>query len=125
MKDDKKTIVHKASINLIEGETLSDFERELRNAGSKYLSSNFGELCFWMQEVFSQKVIFEVEKANEGGYQYYALDYDRKDDGSFSINGLMEVKRKITFVADDKIQKQLAEVGDWEQTSKDFWRGVV
>ena len=98
--------VHKAAITLMDGETIAQFTKALKEAGSKYLSTklNLGQKDdVWCVEVFANKAVFDVYKAATTGQtpsasssKYYAVDYKR-DKGEFAFGDVMEVQRVTQF----------------------------
>jgi len=126
--------VHKAAITLMAGETVNQFTRALKEAGAKYLATklNLGPKDdVWCVEVFANKAVFDVYKAATTGptsapstTKYYSVDYKR-DKGDFVFGDVMEVQRMTQFKPKPGVAVKKCLVGDWFQTEKSFWSGVV
>ncbi len=140
-----KTIVavHKANIPLLKGESVHQFTNELSKAGREHVMKklNMTEKSgngAWMAEAFSGSVIFSTYKSDEPS-TYYACAYKRDEKGAFDFGSLVEVQRMTVFKPKEatvtkslnekpeevEVDKRLERFGDWIQTEKSFWGGVL
>jgi hypothetical protein len=101
-----EVIVHKASLALAKGESLSMFTQKLREAAGKAIALKLNltakNCSVYMVETFADSAVFDVTKRPvvEGGqyiYAYYALKYSRKADGTFEFSDTTEVERVTSF----------------------------
>jgi hypothetical protein len=112
-KIEHSVIVHKASIPLAKGESISQFTQKLSDAGRKALYQKLNLTPYsntvkdgsyssvYNIEAFAGSAVYEVYsyKGNGGGsdYKYYAMKYARNEAGDFSFSDLTEVVRTIGY----------------------------
>jgi hypothetical protein len=122
--------VHKASINLMKGETVGDFTRELGKSCREHLVTKLNLSTaddVWLSEAFAQKAVCHVYKSNKsgGGSGYYMVDYKRDKKGAFTFGTIQEAKRQTVYkpTSDVQINKSLNQ--GWEPVSKSLWDGIL
>lgn len=151
MSEEKTThdvVVHKGSITLADGESLSQFTSKLRDAGSKFMASKLNlmkDSSVYPIEIFGKSIVFDVYQYGpnvpaEKRQRFYAAAYTRKDSGDFEFSTMTEVERVTTYQAkqtavakskDAKTQSapeqraELTNAPGWVQTKKAFWAGVI
>jgi len=125
--------VRKAGIELKAGETLNDFTRELgvesRNHVLDKLNLPSESSGGYLDEVFSNYAVIIVwSDGVDYESNYYAVSYERKDDGEFEFGDIIEVERKTVFVQSNplegvtkSVQKKIC--GDW--VKKELWGGIL
>jgi hypothetical protein len=135
MSEERTVIVHKASVNLVGGESIHDFTHKLSSKGKEYVFKklNITKKTGWgyMVEAYGDKVVFEVTKRNpemSGVYKYYGVPYVRKD-GNFEFGELTEVE-KVTSFKPVKDSMSVTKSGSTveiklEDVEKDFWNGAI
>ena len=98
----RSVTVHKRDLPLLDGETLREFERSIRDEGGEFLKKelNLGkDDWLWPVDVFGASAVFEVTMSNDsgGGMKLYRVDFTRAADGSFAFTNPVEVRRVISF----------------------------
>jgi len=113
-----KTVVHKANVPMLKGETLRMFTQALSDSGSTYLRRKLNLLeqdGVYMLETMADQAVFEAYKTNgptgKPSCKYYALKFKRKSDGGFEFGESVEVHRvtqyePVTKAAEAPVQKE-------------------
>lgn len=97
----QKAIVHKASINLIGGESVYDFTQKVNVAGQKYLFQNLNlpkkDTYIYMREAYASSAVFSVSTGSysEGSrtHKLYGLAFKRDKNGAFTFSTPIEVEQ--------------------------------
>jgi len=136
-------VVHKAAIQLKSGESLRDYTKALSDAGKAHVAlkrniSGSKDYDVYMVEAFSKAAIFEVYRfgplpsPTTKRFQYYAVEYTRKDNGDFEFTGTTEVERVTRFepksatpVTKSRRQSFGEGSSQWQETGGSFWGGAA
>ena len=98
-------VVHKASVPLMNDESIHSFTMALRNAGAESMKTKLNltrKSDTYMVEAFGSTAIFNVYKYDgiglDTGPKYYAMSYSRDvKSGAFTFGDIVEVKRKTVY----------------------------
>ncbi len=100
MKDQESAIVHKATINLMGGESVHDFTAKVNKAGQDYLFQNLSipkkDSWVYMREAYADSAVFSVYKSSDGGgreNKLYGLTFKRDKNGAFTFSSPIEVEQ--------------------------------
>lgn len=100
MQKQENAIVHKATINLIGGESVHDFTSKVNKAGQDYLFQNLSipkkDSWVYMREAYAESAVFSVYKNSDGGgreSKLYGLTFKRDKNGAFSFSSPIEVEQ--------------------------------
>lgn len=99
-EDTMNVIVHKAEIQLLEGETISGFTQALCSAAHEYLKTKLSlgkEDWVYTTDVKAKVAVANVYK-REGKTSYWAVNYERDEKGTFSFSDLTEVRPVMSYV---------------------------
>jgi hypothetical protein len=105
MENQMAVVVHKASLPLMDGESLHDFNYKFSDAARKHLRQklNLGTKDdVWGVETFGDSAVFcvyydqSVTKVTPS-MRYYMVNFTRDGDGKFSFSSTTEVQRVTTF----------------------------
>lgn len=119
-------IVHKAALELMDGETVSMFTQALGEALRTYtknkLAMGKNDWC-WVSDVKAGEAVICVCKA-EQPTKYYSAKYERDEKGAFSFEGLTEVMPQVVYVP---VKQSLITKGAVEKLTveKGFWNNVL
>jgi len=143
-------LVQKA-ITLMSGESLYQYEENLRNAARDVVKRKYNlanDDGSYMAEVYDGASIWSVYKKNESPpHQYIMIEHTRDENGNFKFGGSMKVKRTTKYEPVGAVAKVTkgrwieAEASSKESTKsdegstekecgkeravkKDFWNGV-
>ncbi len=130
MKENKivNVAVHKATINLVAGESIGDFTSALRDALRQHVTKGMAKGDhMWMVEVFAAKAVYEVYKSsNEAGggptEEYWSVDWKREK-GVFSFGSSTEVQRHVAFKPKPGMSITKNDVDGWVE--KSLWGNVI
>jgi len=119
--------VHKASIKLMAGESVSDFTSELSRNLKEHLSSKVTKgTHIWPVEIFADTAVYEMYKydseSETSSEEYWSIEWSRDKD-MFSFGTQTEVQRNVSFKPKPGIAITKKEMGDWVE--KSFWGDVV
>lgn len=95
--------VHKATIELLEGESINDFTRNVSAAGRECIEEglSLGEKSsVYPIEVMPGKAVFEVYNGGAPSVDstcYYSVDYQRGSDGEIECSNVTPVRRVVSF----------------------------
>ncbi len=96
VKKMENAIVHKATINLMGSESVSDYTRKINRAGQDYLFQNLNlpkkDSWIYMREVYSDSAVFTVSKSGEGS-KLYGVTFTRDKNGAFTFSSPIEVEQ--------------------------------
>lgn len=93
-------IVHKAEIQLMDGETLNGFSQAICGAAAEYVKKNMSlgkEDWTYVADVKADVLVASVYK-REGKSSYWALKYARDEAGAFSFSDMTEVRPVMNYV---------------------------
>lgn len=131
-------LVHKAKINLVDGESIGDFTRDLSISAKEYIKTAKGnekDSYAYLIEAYSNKVVMSYY--GSGKDKYYSVSYSRDKNGNFSFSNIQEVKRVTTFkpannnVGQKSVKitksKDENELLGWEtvDVKKSFWGNLL
>lgn len=127
-------IVHKAAIELMTGETLSQFTAALNGALREYLKSKLGlgKLDWvWTADVKAGEAISSVYKEGVSKTLYYQVKYERDEKGVFKFSDMTEVEPQVVYtpVKLSLVTKAATETvaleTDATPTQKSIWHNVL
>lgn len=127
----KKTVeIHKADISLLDGESLDQFQRSLRDSlvkkfGKRPTTGNMAKAIeVWPREVFSERVVFEKWTPGESGEKLFVATYKRDGaNGEFSFEEPVPVREQRNYVPVSKAKEDPVEVIEVD-TTKGLWDGL-
>lgn len=128
--DDKtkyNVIVHKAEISLLDGETLSSFSTALNAALTAWMKQkkNLGkdDWCYTC-DIKAGVAVMQVYP-REGASSFWAVNYERDENGAFSFTDLTEVRPVMNYVPVAPSLVQKAKEVEVAKAKADIWVGVI
>lgn len=140
-----EAVVHKANLDLKDGESLGEYTSSLQAAARGYVIQHLNldkdKSGCYVLEVYVSTVVLDVYDYTSSKYRFYSVTYDRSGDG-WTFTDMVEVERVTTYrpKSDLVVKKSLAgaerqvesfitgEGADgWRPLSKgsDIWTGVL
>jgi hypothetical protein len=132
MESNQMVVVHKASLPLLDGESLHDFNYKFNDAARKHLRQKLnlgtkddvrGVETFGDSAVFCAYYDQSVTKV-QPSMRYYMVSFTRDGDGKFSFSSTTEVQRVTTFQPVSDVTKAAGgpDAKAVEETHKRAWR---
>ncbi|MGD9749389.1 MAG: hypothetical protein AB7W59_00175 [Acidimicrobiia bacterium] len=138
-------VVHKASLPLMDGESIHDYNGKLQDAAKAHIRQKLNLSSkdeVWGVETFGDSAIFSIWLADntittKPRHRYYSVEYTRDSEGKFSFSATTEVQRVTTFqpvapvakaegaepAPADPVEVERVHKAAWERPR--FWGGVL
>jgi hypothetical protein len=126
--------IHKAQIALMDGESLDQFSRALRDSLTKKfakrpkagasMAERAKSVEVWPREVFSERVVFEKWTPGEPGDRLFVATYKRDaSTGEFTFEEPVPVREQRQYVPITKAAEDTVETLQLG-VDKSFWSGL-
>jgi len=144
-----ETVVHKANIPLVTGESVQDFTQAMSDAARKWVMDQLKmdpkQDYAYVVDVYSSVVVLSVNiysksEDKRGKYMYSAATYERDaETGVFTFSNLSEVQRVTTYKPKTVVKTYKGKGGPvehaepipgqgadgWAPVNKALWSGVL